>query len=1248
LDHDAEFRSDVQISNFRSEINLGLVSSYMFTVGSFQGKKSSAEVLRLLREAAVGDNIDNRFLVQATYGRGKSHFGLAVANYFGKAADSPEVEHLLRKLEHIYEAPVEVEPFHNFKRHRKPYLVLLLRGDAAVNLRDQFFRELETALRHCEATRDLETPFWFTEALSFLSNLKPDQVGQADAFLSSYKTDLHLLRQRIGQREAGVYQVCIELIKSLTGIRPDFNGETRLDDAVNWVVQELCVRQKRIGGLLILFDEFSEFVRGYASLHPTGVPLQELLNGVESNRGQVLFVALSQHEPEKVARNDGTAQYASLTKELTRLPEYNRHWLHSTLEDVLGGYFKPNSANWEQLMRMPGVGAEIANANDLAFDVLSERYRGTLNWNAERFQEKVTRKCFPLHPLTTGLLSSVDFQSASTTRSVLGFLTDVDAPLKQNLEQAAVLHERPNWVLPIALVDYFEDMLGDQVWQQFTQVNLPDLEPEQRDVLKAMVLQKAANLPTRSVSFHAVIGALAGLSPRQADELLKQLYQQRYIRYDDTNRIYFFWSGSNAAIELERKLNQEIENLERQGKLKGYLDEFDAKASNKVNSLISKRKLLVQYSQYPVKVDWGHSDDWAAQLVILTRESWNVRTLELLTSRYSATLEDIPDCRGLVLLPLARSDEDIVWFEANLERTLDTSAKLKSAPIVVITPKVPAKQLILNLQKFALLSEAIFVDRIVKEIGKKVIEEEQGRIASQIQQAAMQQLGNGDLLVSVEARGQVRALSVGIGASDRIERTLPEVYRAAYHQHPGKFFEQYKCTSPTLRNAVQDLIPVLATNDFSSVSKGLSKVALETTNKFLASSAWGLLNPKYQLQEPKASFPRKAWDRMNGSIPPGQALIPLKEMLHELLNVPYGYDHNSLALLFSAWLGYNRRHLSLVMDNGTANIDGYIGLPSRGKKLKPTEFIKLWSGALIRRKDGRGLVLEVQDAVDKVEAGDLSFEDAKAIQGKLATSANETDLPDPTLLGNAKLALQKLETGFEQLEVYDKEVGEIQGRLEKARTAHDVLPLIAKVSRLRELATVASKLPTPHVLRADIIGAVTRLTEVHCKVNERLTDIKQYGKQEDGLKGLRVCLTKCDLAEQAGRVSQALETLEQEQKRLESAQQTDALLAQIRLIDATGSLTKLRKDAKELEPLASHPSEPVSTAAKVKQSLVSAELERLEQFVFSLESRLDGVDSEQAATALERELLKEKSRFSGSGDAKEVEQAEHRLEQLKG
>ncbi len=1240
IDHTAEFRSDVQVSHFRTEANLGLIENYMFTVGSFPGRKSSAEMLRLLQEAVV-EEIENRFIIQATYGRGKSHFGLVVANYFGKAAEAPEVKRLLEKLEHAYNEPAQVESFRSFKKHHKPYLVVLLRGDAAVNLRDQFFRELEAALKATEATKHIEAPFWFNEALRFITGLDAEQQNRANQFLEKHSLDLHALHQKVQQRETGTYTLCVELFKNIIGYRPDFNGETSLVEAIQWVVREL-VGKGHVGGLLILFDEFSEFVRGYNSLHPVGIPLQELLNGVEQNRGKVLFVALSQHEPERVISNDGTQGYESLVKELTRLPRANRYWLHSTLEDVLGAYFKPHPDKWKQMMGEPGVSSQVAGASEIAYEVFADRYRRILHWSAEDFQEKVTRECFPLHPLTTALLSSVDFEAASTTRSVLGFLIDEKAPLKQKLQEPAVVEGRPNWVLPIALVDYFEGMLGEQVWEQYKQIDQPDLTPEQKAVLKGMLLQKAASIPTKSVGFSVLIAELSGLTQKQAEQTLKQLEEQRYIRYDSANKVYSFWAGSNAAIELEKLLNQELSDLERHGKLKTYIDEFDTNGHNKVNDLLAKEKgALCQ--QYPVSVDWGHEEDWKAQLVVLTRASCKIDTLTRLAARYSASITEMPDCRGLVLLPLARSQDDLDWLIENLQRTLDSSAKLKAAPIVVIIPNRPTPELIINLQKYALLEDRVFEEKIVRQIGATVIQEEKDRLGKQILQVLDQVRKDGTLEVPADARGHIRALSIDIKASDRIVRTLREVYRIAYHSHPADFYNQYKHTATNLRSAVQTLIPVLMTDNLAGAYVGLGNVAKDVVDKFLAADVWGLFTPKRRIQPPRSTHLKKAWERLEGSIPPGKDWILLKEVLLELLNLPYGYDHNSLSLLFSAWLGYYRRDIELAL-NG--KIVGFDSISGEGKKLKPKEFIEAWSAARLRRKDRREILRDVEQAVDRVGKGGLSLEEAESILEKLKASANENDITDPKLLEDARLSISKLQEAFGQLKRYDEAVKDIEDKLAKALSVSTISTLLDKLAKLEEPFIVVSRLPGPLALRQKVLERARELTEDICKKNEYLSDIRQYGRQEEALKRALAELHRLGLTELTQRVQQALDQLEKEQLRLTQEREIEILLNQINSFDSTGNLSRLRKNLSELKKYIGHEAETIRTAAQNKAADIEAEVKRLEAFILNLDKRLDAVSNAEEARALEREIIKERGRFEGTPDIGDISAAEERVAKL--
>ncbi len=64
--------------------------------------------------------------------------------------------------------------------------------------------------------------------------------------------------------------------------RLDFRGEVSLSEAVEWATDTFCGSDKPAGGLLVLFDEFSAFVKRYAQGRDAAntTSLQDLLNGI--------------------------------------------------------------------------------------------------------------------------------------------------------------------------------------------------------------------------------------------------------------------------------------------------------------------------------------------------------------------------------------------------------------------------------------------------------------------------------------------------------------------------------------------------------------------------------------------------------------------------------------------------------------------------------------------------------------------------------------------------------------------------------------------------------------------------------------------------------------------------------------------------------------------------------------------------------------------------------------------------------
>lgn len=1236
----AAFRNDVQISHFRNvKQNLELVKSFIFTTAHHPQKKSSVEVLKRLIDAFV-EGTENRFLIRASYGHGKSHLGLVLANYFGKSIDSEEAKALLGSLEHTLNDYGAFAFFRDFKRFHKPFLVLLLRGDEApTNLRDKFFRALYEALNDHKVLRGVRPSFWFENALNVLESFNTDEAEKAERYLEAFRLDLPTLKKELQERRSDHYGLCVELVKEVKGVKPDFGGEISLSEAINWAVKELCGRDGPLSGVLILFDEFSAYVRDYLRMHTGGTPFQELMNGVEDHRGKVLFVALTQHEPEKVAKNDGSAEFENLLKELNRIPQNNqqRMLLQTTLEDVLRGYFRLNTSAWRDLLRIPGFTDRITKASEITFEIFKEHYQKNLNWGLKNFQEKVTKACFPLHPLTTALLTSVELEAVAN-RSVLNFITDRDGPVQRKLDQPAVVDGRPNWVLPVELVDYFKESLGEQAWKNYQSVNLPDLSEEEHLVLKAMMLQTAANIPSKGVGFFRLIAELTGLSPNESERVLKKLEQGRYIRYDPIHRIYSLWAGNNQIIVLERMLNKELEQQAQMKKLSMFLEEVDECGSNKATDILNSAGLL---EKHEVEVSWGHRQDWAASEVVLGRNGSTVQYLERLAARYTATPDKMPEARGLVVLFLAKNEEEVAFFQRELAQQIDVSFKLRSAPLLFILPDRPTPELFDAILKYTLLDDRVFADKAVKQVGLQIVEEEKKRYAEQIKSGLEVLRREGRLEVPLDSRGKVQALGFLSRTPNRIARALRETYFISYKNHPGEFFIQYRASKGNVPSGVSTLISLLAFNDLSNGYRGLARIPKEIVDQFLQkSTAWGVVNAKLRLQEPSGNFTRLAWERINNSLSAGQEWIKVEMLVRELLNPPYGYDYNTLSLLMAAWLGYYRRDIDLAIDGKITTLSQLV----EDRTAKPKDFIKKLTKVSTRRKKrDEGSIRQI---IEQIERGGLSREQAKECLAILRARANEEEILDPELLENAKMALAKLEQGLRQLEEYEKKVNVILQVSEEAKTVSKIAQQLDKLKKLNEPVVVCSGHWKRDQLREKLLQRASELTDEQCRLYERIDSITDYGRNEERLKGLFSQLELLSLTEAQNRVNKALKNLETSFKQLKAYEEETQILGLLRSIDSSSNLLKLREIRKELEGYTRNPSERVRAEAQERLEKVRAEIEFLESFVQSLEARLNALSNEAGVLKLERKILELRNRFEGTPDFQDIEAAATRCRML--
>ena len=1244
LNPNLSFRNDIQLSHYRSPENVQMLASYQFSSRGVGQNKATVELLELLCRAVI-ERSENRFLFQATYGKGKSHFALALANFFGKSSSSPELGTILNTVSHVSQDASRVGSLRSFKENHQPFLILMIDGVGAGSLRDKVFRALDEALGDHAVTADLKLPFWFDEAQKFLDRITHEEMQQAENFLEPHRLSLGSLKASVEHREGRYYELCHDLFKHLYGARPNFGSETSLSDALKWLTTELCGAAGPFGGLLVLFDEFSVFVQDY--VQQRGGALQDLLNGVEQGTGKVLFVAFSQQEPERWVRDDGSADVQSLYKELNRLPLNNRHNVQSSLEDVIRGYFKEDEGRWRDFLGMSGIGGQVSHASDVAFEAFRSYYQRSLGWSSERFQESITKDCFPLHPLTTVLLSSLQFEQAATTRSVIGFLTDDEGDVKRKLQDEAVVDGQVNWILPIALVDYFEDMLGEQIWTQYQGVRAPDLSDVQTAVLKAMVLQRIAEISTKGFGpqgFETIIGQLAGISPSESKAALESLEQARYIRYDSQNRSYSFWVGSNGAVELERLLNERMGKLRAQrdvqgrDKLTGVVDDLTG-GTNRATELLCKDDII---SSLPVSVKWGHADDWAADEIVLSRAGLTQRNLEHLLGSCRASTTSYAERRGAVLLLLAETQDDIDFYERELETILDATADLKAAPFVVMKPRTPNPELKKTLLKYTVLSDRIFANSVVPELGRQVFDEEKKRVEGQLEAGFNRLRADAQLTTVQDARGRVRAVASMGSTSRRLEVSLKELFTIVYHKAPESFFTQYRHMSGNqMRSAVINLIPVLEANNVTNAALGLGKVAKEIVDKFLEGD-WTVLSRQLQLQSPTSSRAKSAWDYLENTFQQGDA-VELGKALAPLLNAPYGYDYNTLSLLFACWYGLNRRDLAINVANRQVSL---ANLSTTGRS-KPDDFIeKLGTGRLWRRDRG-ARDKELQEAIERIEKGNLSKEQAGRDQDKLRKFLDEDDGANTRLSEDVQNAFDKVVGGLERLGAYDELATIIDKNSERAKSVSEYATQLKQVDRLPELVTVRSELPPLEAVRRVVMTRLDTFTQIECEKNEKLKDLTNYGLKVDALGRLKKELERLNLSGFVTRVVQSLERLEAAKNELDSKRRLQTELNVIQQLQFKNiGLARLLENKKPLSAYENFGVESVVEAAQLKLAQVQEAIDKLRAFSGPLSKRVEAVKTSSEARALGEEILRKRGYYEDTSDLSYLDDDLKRTRQL--
>ncbi|WP_322509280.1 hypothetical protein, partial [Anaerolinea sp.] len=737
MDESGSFRSDVQLSDYDDAfLNLELLNNYIFTVSapvtSQAGRDVAAKnVLDMLKDAFSIERAGtdyNRMVLTANYGRGKSHLALVLANLFSRPSDSQEVEVIFKRLGQALNNPAQLNGYREFKESKGEFLVMRLRGDAISDLQEGFLRALEQALKEHDSTRGMTLPFWYIRAEEWLNAQSLETLQKIENYLNDKEhTDLATLRH--DYQKTGTYEVIREAIKHVTGLYPDFGRELNLTELIHWAVNEVCV-PNHLGGLLILFDEFSLFLQKYATSRTPG-KLQELLNGISNHPGKSAFLAFTQLDIESVVETYAQGnRREDVKRELDRLPRDRRARLFSLMEGVLDAYLKQDEPAWNAWWDRQKVRSTMVRNRETLFTYFPKRYSETLQWDHSMVEKVIVRGCYPLHPLTTAILSTHTFEAGAgeNPRTALHFVRDRWS--KGIPEQPAEREDgTPNFIFAIELVDFFGEQISKKWYEayRYTLENPPiPLTEHHKAVLKALLLQHAvSDLSSRvrreSEQFE-LLSDLSGLDLRkQVPSLLRELAERRVIQKN--GNFYSLFPVGARSPEADRIIGEAVQKTPVDRSL---LEEI-AKAIPPLT----------------IPQTFGNPEDWAPRHVILTKEYWNAEILQELTTRYRIGANGIQESpRGVIIWLLARSEEEKLWLRQQAQALLDSVLGMNPhpLPVLIVLPQKVNSGLLDAAQRRKALDSLDLSRR--EKIGSIVLNDEKSRAEGDLKLGLYHLLGD--------------------------------------------------------------------------------------------------------------------------------------------------------------------------------------------------------------------------------------------------------------------------------------------------------------------------------------------------------------------------------------------------------------------------------------------------------------------------------------------------------------------------
>jgi len=908
INESALLESAVNLDMMRDRAkNLKLCQGFVFNYNSDRPKSSTVGLLELLRRSFHGPNESNIHCVVQDYGKGKTHFALAIANFFGKAPDSNEVQKITHNVSNALNGKDRaiLENLQAYKGRGK-HLVICLRGDKSGDLRKHFLEVVIDTLNR-EGVTDSIAHNLCQRPLAYLQQLDKSDRSKADLYLNQIgtETDIEGILDALRQQNSKVIPLVIKIADEITnGYAPDFTTNVAVEDILANIVQNLCSGSTaKFQGILILFDELNAYLDGWLTdrVGAGGNAPQNLTNACANHKTKITLMSFTQIDPKGKANREG---YQAISTRLAPLDA--THNAISSLEQVIDNVIvQQENQKWQEFSKK---WQDTLKASSNNIYKRAKKYQDGQNLTSTEFHTHLGLGCFPLHPLAAYLLCNFEFTQGRTALEfvkqevgefIINQPAEIDGRLNYLYAESLVDAFAPNFKTSPTKVSIFEN------YNRALETIAATAEPEELKVLKAIFLFTAAGdllIKPPNEKSEKILSELSGVPEVRIREVITRLCNERQIVHLRADGIYQFWTGESPR-ELEQLVIAELEE-----ELKRYPQKFRTDTlcveycrANIINTIGSEKTFPEKFAADNglIKLDWSFENQI---FTIAEFEKFLNKPQEIKKAQDKGY-------QGIVAYVI---DDDVqelngIWQE------IDTL--LQKSPL--------RKRLVVAIAKKDFGEGEQNLGRIIQKI--RTIEKSEfsrNRTAGYnrlLEDWKTQQRDQGRELFGTENLRFHSILSSKISLQERknlashVSILLKELYP----------FVPSVGNDPKLeRNHVTGKQTVLALTKQLFIYKNKIPLAnLETKYKTPIDSAfvhsWKLFkkdSKAYTLQEPKDPKIKDAWDKIYElfSLQTLEAKeLELSKIWEILKEPPYGYHELTFTILLASWLAFHHDQIKL-------------------------------------------------------------------------------------------------------------------------------------------------------------------------------------------------------------------------------------------------------------------------------------------------------------------------------------------------